>query len=201
MFEFDLSKEPLTTTELENLIGSFKKTRTQQIKYSCISDVLHAFFFIGLYYGGALGGYPILVAVAISTVVAICMAMLKNRDSVANKVLISAVAIVAAAAVFSVLHIKMAAGLVGSILAAVPAVSIVVVGSTLGRNVKAVMTAIEDLKTIRDDEVSEAEIKSLCRIYPELEAYRESASLNLRPHLTYGELNAMRRWHDKHQGK
>lgn len=199
MFEFDLTKEPLTTSELEALISSFKKTRTQQIKHSCISDVLHAFFFIGLYYGGVLGGYPILVAVAISTVVAIGMAMLKNRPSIADKVKISAVAVAAAAAVFSVLHIKMAAELVGSLLAAIPAVSIVLVGSTLGRNVKAVMTAIEDLKTIRDDEISEAEIKSLCRIYPELEAYRESATLNLRPHLTYGELNAMRRWHDKHR--
>lgn len=199
MFEFDLTKEPLSSPELEVVICALKRTRSQQIKYSCISDVLHAFIYIGLYFSGLLGGYAILVAVAISTAAAIAMALIKSQLSIGNKVRIYAVAIFAAAAVFFILSIELAAPLPGTLIAAALAVSIVLVGSTLGRNVKGVMSAIENMKTIRDDEVAEAEIARLCRLYPELQNYRETAARNLRPHLTYGELEAMRRWHNRHQ--
>jgi hypothetical protein len=194
MFQFDISKEPLSSPELKAEISYLQETRKQQIKQSCISDVLHAFVFIGLYFSGQIGGYAILVAVAISTVAAITMAMLKSQRVIADRIKTMAVATSVGALVFCTLHITMETALLGSTVSALMGLSIVLVGSTLGRNVKMVLKALEHMKTFQDDEDAQHELRKLCHDYPELEEYRELASQNLRPHLTYGELSAMRRW-------
>lgn len=194
MFQFDISKEPLSNPELKAEISYLQETRKQQIKQSCISDVLHAFVFIGLYFSGQLDGYAILVAVAISTVAAITMAMLKSQITTASHIKTIAVAISVGLLVFCTLYIKMQTAILGCTVAAILGLSIVIVGATLGRNVKMVLKALEHMKTFQDDEDAQHEMIKLCHEYPELEEYRELASQNLRPHLTYGELSAMRRW-------
>jgi len=50
------------------------------------------------------------------------------------------------------------------------------------------------MKPIIDDEISWQKVMTLCRKFPELDEYRQSAAQNLRPHLTYGELEAMEKW-------
>ncbi|PLX97983.1 MAG: hypothetical protein C0622_11960, partial [Desulfuromonas sp.] len=65
-------------------------------------------------------------------------------------------------------------------------------GATLGRKVKAVMEMIDAMKPIIDDQFADIEIGVICRNFPELEHYRAQAAMNLRPHLTYAELEAMR---------
>lgn len=197
MFQFDISQEPLSNPELKAEISYLQETRKQQIKQSCISDVLHAFVFIGLYFSGQISGYAILVAVAISTVTAITVAMLKNQRNVASHIKTTAVAISVGLLIFCVLYIKMQTNILGSSVAAVLGLSIVIVGGTLGRNVKMVLKTLEQMKTFQDDDEAQHELIKLCHEYPELEEYRELAAQNLRPHLTYGELSAMRRWSKK----
>jgi hypothetical protein len=84
--------------------------------------------------------------------------------------------------------------LTGSVLAGLLAGSIVIVGATLGRKIKQVMTLAEDLKPVTDDPLAQREINELCRKYQFLNDYCDQASRYLRPQLTYGELKAMRQW-------
>ncbi len=135
-----------------------------------------------------------MVAVGISTVTAITMAMLKSQRNTAGHVKTTVVAIGAGILIFCTLHITMETSILGSIVAAVIGLSIVIVGATLGRNVKVVTKALENMKTFQDDEDAQHELIRLCHEHPELEEYRELAAQNLRPHLTYGELSAMRQW-------
>jgi len=194
MYQFDISKEPLSNPELKAEISYLKEIRKQQIKQSCISDVVHAFCFIALFFSHQIDGYAIMVAVGISTVTAITMAMLKSQRNTAGHVKTTVVAIGAGILIFCTLHITMETSILGSIVAAVIGLSIVIVGATLGRNVKVVTKALENMKTFQDDEDAQHELIRLCHEHPELEEYRELAAQNLRPHLTYGELSAMRRW-------
>lgn len=194
MFQFDISKEPLSNPELKAEILYLQETRKQQIKHSCISDVLHALVFIGLYFSGQIGGYAILVAVAISTVAAIIMAMLKSQRVIADHIKTVVIAFSIGILVFCTLHITMKTALLGSAISALLGFSIVLVGATLGRNIKMVLKTLEHMKTFQEDKDAQHELSTLCHEYPELEEYRELASQNLRPHLTYGELFAMRRW-------
>lgn len=197
MFQFNLTQEPLSAPELKAEISVLKETRKKQIKQSCISDVLHAFVFIGLYFSGQIGGYAILVAVAISTVAAISVAMYKSQKSAISHSKAMLIAVSVALLIFCTLNIKMLTAIPGSSIAALLGFSIVIVGSTLGRKVKAVLTTLEEMKTFQDDPVAQHELSSLCHQYPQLEDYRELAAQNLRPHLTYGELAAMKHWSEQ----
>ncbi|MEA3544528.1 MAG: hypothetical protein U9R69_04825, partial [Thermodesulfobacteriota bacterium] len=187
--------EPLTNRELEAERQTLKELRKIQIKSSCISDVLHAFVFIGLYYGQYLSGYAILVAVALSTVIALALAttsrdILKPSDQIAIGVL----SLGTTAATIMILFMTMQQALTGSIVAGLTTGSIVIVGATLGRKIKMVLAAIEALKPIIDDDIARQELMALCCDFSELDDYRESAAQYLRPHLTYGELAAMKEW-------
>ncbi|MFK5926212.1 MAG: hypothetical protein QM483_06255, partial [Desulfuromusa sp.] len=62
-----------------------------------------------------------------------------------------------------------------------------------------VLAAIEAMKPIIDDDIGRQEVMSLCHEFPELDHYREQAAQYLRPHLTYGELAAMRKWAEEVQ--
>ena len=103
-------------------------------------------------------------------------------------------AVGAAVAVAVILVQLLQQSLPGSLIATLLTGSIVIVGATLGRQIKEVMVAIEDLKQIGDDEQAQQELINLCRQFPPLAQYRELAASYLRPTLTYGELKAMREW-------
>lgn len=195
MFHFDLEKEPLTNLELNAELQRLKDVRKVQIKYSCISDVLHAFIFITLYFNHFLSGYAILIAVALSTVVALLLATVVRQALIATDLLtIGLFSIGTTVATWIILIKTMNESYPGSLIAALATGSIVIVGATLGRKIKKVLTAIESMKPIIDDEMSWQKVMALCRKFPELDKYRESAAQYLRPHLTYGELEAMEKW-------
>ena len=198
MFHFDLTKEPLTNRELEAELQTLKKMRKVQIKYSCVSDVLHAFVFIGLYYSHFLSGYAVLVAVVLSTVVALVLAM-TSRDNLklSDQIAIGVLSLGTAIATFMTLTMAMNEPFTGSLVASLTTGSIVIVGATLGRQIKRVLAAIEEMKPIIDDDIARQEIMALCREFSELDDYRELAAQYLRPHLTYGEMAAMRKWAEK----
>ena len=195
MFYFDLAGEPLTNLELKNELQLLKTQRKVQIKYSCISDVLHAFVFIALYFGSFLSGYAVLGAVSISSVIALFLVLTGRKNlKVSNRIAITALTVMTTSATIIILVMVLKQPLYATIVAGLATGSIVIVGATLGRQVKMVMVAIEEMKPIIDDELGKQEIIALCREFPELDAYRETARQNLRPHLTYGELKAMREW-------
>ena len=198
MFQFDLSQEPLTNLELKTEQQKLKVIRKQQIKYSCISDVFHTFIFIALYFGQMLSGTAVMVAVAISTVSALILAMSRRRiRKTSDRITMAILAVGAAVAVAVILIQMLQQPLPGSLIAILLTGSIVIVGATLGRQIKEVMVAIEDLKQIGDDEQAQQELVSLCRQFPPLAQYREQATSYLRPTLTYGELKAMRNWSEE----
>lgn len=198
MFHFDIESEPLTNLELKVELQKLKDVRKVQIKYSCISDVLHAFIFIALYFNHFLSGYAILVAVALSTVVALLLATVVRQSLIAADLLTIGMFSVGTAAVTGTILIKiMNESYLGSLIAALAAGSIVIVGATLGRKIKKVLTAIESMKPIIDDNLSSQKVMALCHKFPELDKYRQSAVQYLRPHLTYGELEAMEKWAEK----
>ncbi len=107
------------------------------------------------------------------------------------------IAVGAAVAVALILIQAMHQPIPGSLIATLLTGSIVIVGATLGRRIKAVMVAIEDLKQIIEDDHAQQELANLCQQFPPLEDYREQAASYLRPTLTYGELKAMRSWAEK----
>ena len=198
MYQFDLTQEPLTNLELKSEQEKIKAIRKEQIKYSSISDVLHTFGFIALYFSQILSGYAVLVAIGISTGCALIVATATRSLFKPNNLLtVVAIAIGAAAAVTIVLLTQMQQPLTGSIIAGLLTVSIVIVGATLGQKIKKVMVAGEDLKPIIDDPHAQQEITILCQQFPALEEYRQQAASYLRPTLTYGELKAMRQWSQK----
>ncbi len=193
MFTFDLNRDPLTSVELKKEQEKVNEKRKQLIKYSCISDVFHAFIFIALYFGQALSGAAIMAAVGLSTVVAIILATATRKNlNYGDKLAISVIALAAATAVILILQVTMEQPLVGSIGAGLVTGSIVIVGATLGRKIKKVLTLSEDLKPIHDDSLAQRELADLCHNYPPLAEYRELAARYLRPQLTYGELKAMK---------
>jgi hypothetical protein len=193
MFQFDLTQEPFTNVELKEQQNKVKEQRKELIKYSCISDVFHSFIFIALYFGQMLSGYAILAAVGLSTVCAIILATATGnklgRGDILSAIII---ALGAASAVVFILYLTMQQPLSGSIIAGFLTGSIILVGATLGRKIKQVMTLAEDLKPIIDDDSAQQELAELCRNTPSFAEYREQAACYLRPQLTYGELKAMR---------
>ena len=194
MYQFDVTREPLTNLELNSEREKVKVIRKEQIKYSCISDVLHTFIFIALYFNQVLSGYAVLVAVGISTGCALIVATTtRSPFKSTNRVTILMGASGAAVAVGTVLSTLMQQPLSGSIIAGLLTASIVIVGATLGRKIKRVLVSSEELKSIVDDPYAQQELTALCRQFPELEEYRQQAASYLRPALTYGELKAMRR--------
>ncbi len=195
MFQFDLTQEPLTSHELKEEQQKVKVKRKELIKYSCISDVFHAFIFIAIYFAQMLSGYAIMAAVGLSTVCAIILATATRSKLNRGDILSAAsIAVAAAVAVVFILHLTMHQPLTGSILAGLLAGSIVIVGATLGRKIKQVMTLAEDLKPVTDDSLAQRELAELCRKHQFLRDYCDQASRYLRPQLTYGELKAMRKW-------
>jgi len=88
MFRFNLADEPLTNLELKAELQRHKDLRTVQIKYSCVSDVLHAFIFIALYFNHFLSGYAILVAVGLSTVVALLLATVPRQTLIKSDMVV-----------------------------------------------------------------------------------------------------------------
>lgn len=192
MLDFELTQEPPTGPELQEKTSRVKQLRATCIKYSCISDVAHAFVFISLYFGRSLSGTAALVAVGIATFAALFTATVPKWKLF--PLILTMTAVTTVVLCYYMLKLGMGQNTTGSIVAAATGGSIVLVGGTLGRRVKQVLIDLEDLRPIIDDERATQEVASLCRSYPELADYRETAMQNLRPHLCYGELKAMREW-------
>lgn len=200
MIDFDVTGEPLSTPELQIAVQEIKSARKQLVKYSCISDVLHAFVFIALYFSGSLGGLAILTAVGISTLVAVAMALVRDKGALTTGLFFATViSVITAGAIYATLTTYCTSALPGTSMASLLGASIVIIGSTLGRQVKRVLIALEETKSIVDDQVAVQELADLCRAHETLSTYRERAVMNLRPHLTYGELKAMREWAARQQ--
>jgi len=198
MYTFDLTHEPLTNLELKTEQEKVKAIRKEQVKYSCISDIFHAFIFIALYFGQMLSGYAVAVAIAISTVCALILAMTTKQNFKPTNLIVTAIiALTAALTVIFILTQTMQQPFTGALIAGLLTGSIVIVGATLGRKIKKVMVIIEELKPMIDDTNAQQELAKLCQQCPFLADYREQASRYLRPHLTYGELYAMRKWAEK----
>ncbi len=198
MFVFDLSNDPPTAVEIKAALETLKSQRRTQIKHSCISDVLHAFIFIGLYFNHSLSGYAILVAVSLSTIFAVILATATRQTlQLSDRLAIALIVLGSTIATIIILLVAMKQPLPGSLVAGITGGSIVLVGATLGRKIKNVMVAIEHMKPITEDDSARQELMVLCREFPEFNQYRELAAQNLRPNLTYGELNAMKKWRVK----
>jgi len=166
MFQFDLTHDPLTSVELKEEQRKVKEMRKELIKYSCISDVFHAFLFIALYFSQMLSGYAIMAAVGLSTVCAIILATATksklNRGDIFSAAII---AVTTTIAVIFILKLTMHQPLSGSIIAGLLAGSIVIIGATLGRKIKKIMTLAEDFKPVNDDPPAQHEIAELCHQY------------------------------------
>ena len=195
MYQFDLTREPLTNLELKTEREKLKVIKQEQIKYSCISDVLHTFIFIALCFSQILSGYAVLVAIGISTGCALIVATATRSPFKSTNLIVMLLSAIGAATVVTfLLLIQMQQPLTGSIIAGFLTASIVVVGATLGRKIKKVLISSEELKPIIDDPHAQRELATLCQQFPVLEEYRQQAASYLRPTLTYGELKAMRKW-------
>lgn len=199
IFSFDLTRDPPTHQELDIAAAALKQQRSKLMIRFCVSDGSHLILLLLLYFGNFISGPASLVLVALSLVVAIVLAtstreLLLFSDLVAIAITIAATAISTALVLVIVMHQPWVASIFAGLLAG----SIVTFGTILGRALKKIMFAIEQLKTIPADDPAREEVSIFCQRYPALRHYREQASRNLRPHLTYGELFAMRDWHQVH---
>jgi len=198
MYSFDLTLEPPTSKELDSALGELKKQRSKLMVRSCISDGIHILLLLLLYFGNFLSGPAILVLISLSLVIAIVLATSTRESLLFSDLIAIAMTIVTTATTAALLlAISMKQPLSASIIAGLLAGSIVTSGTILGRALKKIMFAIEQLKSIPDDDPVMEELNIFCQRYPALRHYREQASCNLRPHLTYGELFAMRDWHQQ----
>lgn len=199
VFPFDLTLDPPTSKELHIAMAELKRQRSKLMIRSCISDGIHLALLLLLYFSNALSGSAIMVLIALSLVVAIVLATSTREALLFSDLIAIAATIVATAssAVF-VLAIAMHQSWGASLVAGMLAGTIVTSGTILGRALKKIMFAIEQLKPIPADDPVFEELSIFCQRYPDLRHYREQASRNLRPHLTYGELFAMRDWHQQH---
>lgn len=198
---FDLNAEPLSNPELQDLIAGMKQRRSKLVIWSSCSDISHALIFAVLYFGKYLSGKATLLAVLICSAAALFIAMSEPLERPFDNIRSGVVALMAALANAMAMHYYFQAAVIPIALTTALCLSSVILAATLGRQVKKTLQSIEDLKTIRDDACSLAEISTLCQRYPRLEEYRQQASLNLRPSLTYAELSAMRRWHAQARSK
>ncbi len=199
MYHFDLTHEPPTSKDLAAAMVDLKQQRNRLMIRSCISDGIHIVLLLLLYFGDFLSGRSILVLISLSLVVAIVLATSTRESLLFSDLVAIAITIFGtAAATILLLAIGMAQPWGASIFAGVIAGTIVTSGTILGRALKKIMFAIEQLKLIPVDDQALEELNIFCQRYPELRYYREQATRNLRPHLTYGELFAMREWHQQH---
>ncbi len=195
MLTFDLTAGPPTAQELRAEHEALQAQKKDLLKTSCLSDGLHAVVFLGLYLADFISGYGLLVAVALATVIAIVLATVTRKHlQLTDRIAITVIAIGAAAAVGFILHGLMNETLVGCLVSGLAAGSIVIVGSALGRKIKQVLIGLEECRSIAEDEFALREVIEICRLYPEMESYRQQALQILRPNLTYGELRAMQKW-------
>ncbi len=200
MLSFDLTEEPPTMQEIRAEQQLLQAEKKRLIINSCLSDGLHAVVFLALYLSDQLSGYGLLVALALATVIALTLAAVTRRDlRLSDRIAIAAIAIGSAAAVSVILFSLMAETVIGSLIAGLAAGSIVVTGAILGRKIKQVMVGLEELRSIAEDDYAVQEVTGICRLYPEMEEYRQQALQILRPNLTYGELWAMQKWAAHHQ--
>ena len=196
MYRFDLYSEPPTTHDLNAAASHIRSQRRRLIKVSCVSDAIHILLLAGLYFAGILSGAAITVTVVLGLVVAVVLAAATRDHLLFSDILaIAAVIVGCVAAVITLLAVGMSQGWGTSILAGGIAGSIVLTGTLIGRRIKTVLLSLELLETIPYDDPATEELAWLCRQHPLLRDYREQAARNLRPHLTYGELAAMRHWH------
>ncbi|MBD1399250.1 hypothetical protein [Pelovirga terrestris] len=198
MYPFDLTLDPPTGKELDSVMSELKQHRRKLMFRSCLSDGIHILLLLLLYFGHFLSGPAILVLIALSLVIAIILATSTRESLLFSDLIAIAVTIITTAAASTLLlAISMNQPWGASMIAGLLAATIVTSGTILGRELKKIMFAIEQLTSIPDDDPVVEEVNFFCQRYPDLRHYREQASRNLRPRLTYGELFAMRDWHQQ----
>jgi len=195
MFHFSGHSEPPTAFEINERRHQLRAQRNKLFRSSCISDLGHGLFFFALYFYGQLTGPATLTAIVLATVCAIVLASATHRElSRSDKSAVAAVTLGVTMAIPLLLMRLMSQATFAAMAAGLGGGSLVIIGATLGRKVRLVMSDLEDLKPFQDDEPASQELLMMSRQFTEIAHYREQASRILRPHLTYGELKAMRRW-------
>ncbi len=199
MLNFDITQAPPSRQELATEHKRLTQQKKLQIKSSCISDAAHGSILLGLYLTDLLSGYGLLVAIGMGTMIAVMLAQqgLKSQQSSGNPQ-IAIFALLGMASVIGILRLVMTEPVAGSLIAGLLAGSMIVAGSIIGRKIMQVYSGLERLKSLAEDETAEAEMRALCRKSPQAEDYRQQALQILRPNLTFGELEAMRKF--THQG-
>lgn len=200
MYRFDLNEGPPTAQELAAALAEHKRHRRRLMKFACISDVAHLLILLVFYFGDFLSGGAVLVLFALSLVVALVLATAsRDRLQFTDLVAIAATIGGTAGATTLLLGAGMDQPWPASIAAGLTAGSITLSGTLLGRLLKRVMAAIEQMKPIPLDDAALVELGFLCRQDDRLRQYRDQAVQNLRPHLTFGELDAMRDYYRQGQ--
>lgn len=195
MFEFDKTTEPPTTGEIQQEKARLLALRKKLLIHCATSDIAHVGAFALIYFFNLVSGRSLIGVLIFSSMIALMLAAriktpIERSDRV--QVTFATCAVMATSYLFLTLGFKEA--LVGSGLATLGCGSIVAIGSILGHRAKAVFRSIEDLNPLIDDARAKLELQLLSRSFSEVSDYRQSASNNLRPNLTYGELAAMKHW-------
>lgn len=199
MNPIDLNLEPPTSHEINAVVADLKRQRRRLIIRSCISDAIHLVLLTALYFGGVLSGRSLVVLITLSLVITMTLAT-STRENLQFTDLLAIISVIVttALAVALILGVAMSTPWPESLMAGLLSGSIATLGTILGRTLKKILSALDQYRTIDPDDPATEDLAQLCRRHPRLQEYREQAARNLRPLLTYGELAAMRKWHQDH---
>lgn len=195
MFAFDIEQPPPTRQELDAEKQQLLVQKRQLIRNSFISDGVHCSALLCLYLTDMLSGFGLLAVIGLGTVIAVVLATtLKDRLRTADLLTVGFVAVAAAFAVGGMVHGLPDEPGAGSILAGLITGSIVFTSSLIGRQMLQVFNGLESLRSLVEFDDAEQQMLQLCRENPLLENYRRQALEILRPNLTLGELQSMKKW-------
>ena len=194
MLCIDLTSPP-TRVDLETEKKRLLVRRKKLIQASLAADVLHGSAFLLLYLVELLTGPGLLIAIVMATVVALIFAS-RQRQTLQkmSRWLLGLTVVGLMAAIGFLLWSPLQQSIPGSIGAALISGSIVAGGAIFGSQLLQTLMGLENLKTFVDDDQAQQELQWLCQEFPFLFAYRQQATQNLRPNLTYLELKTMRDW-------
>lgn len=190
---YDISLPPPTRQQLAAEKSRLSQLKKQQIKASIISDCCHGLIFLSLYLTNQLSGTGLFLAIILATSVAIALASASKKPLTTTGLAITAlVALLTFGVVATGSVWFFQESLLGGILSGLASGSLVTAGAIIGRKFFHVITGLDYLKNVAEDEIALNELQMLCREHPELDGYRRQAQDVLRPNLNFGELQAMR---------
>ena len=194
MLKIDLTSPP-TWQELEEEKQRLQLGQKKLIRVSLLADLMHGLLFLVLYLAQQLSGSGVLTAIVMATLVAVILAArYRNSPQEISWAVVTMVCVASMVFIGFLLRFHLQQPLSGSLAGALISGSVVVIGALLGRKLLQTLLGLEGLKTIVEDQLARQELQWLCHEYPLLAAYRQQATQNLRPNLTYFELQVMREW-------